>query len=997
MSEGEPGELVIRLLGPFAVWVEGKPLPSLRSVKGQWLLALLVLRHGREVSRAWLAEMLWPDSLQAEALTSLRQSLSNLRRALGHQAYRLGTPTTRQVTFDLSGADVDVLRFDQAVTHGHAGALREAIGLYRGALLEGCAEGWALREREGRQQAYLRALETLATQALADGQEAEAAHLLRLGADLDPFQQGLHRNLMQALAKGGDIGEALETYLRLRARLRREHNADPDPETTRLYQQLRAQARRQAQPRSEPPPDSPAPTPPCHVPVPLTDLLGREQALREIEAHLLTHRLVTLTGTGGAGKTRLAIEVCRRTLDDYPEGAWFVDLSALNAPYRVALEVATTLNVREEQGRNWPQRLSDFLADKRLLLVLDNCEHLVEACAELARTLLQACPHLRVLATSRQKLGLMGEVVWQAPPLPVPARDAPHDPEALMEYAAVQLFVERARTVSRSFPWSARHADAVAEICRRLDGLPLAIELAAGLVEILSPQEIALRLEHRFDLLQGADPTRPLRQQTLRAMIDWSYDLLSADERALLRRLSVFRGGWTLQAAEALCKAEAVLEPPSAFQLAPVEVLHGLRRLVGKSLVLTEGRDGETRYRLLESIREYGVERLREQGEWEDARTRHRAFYVALAERAASELMGLEQARWLECLEADHDNFRLALEVAVEDRLQVVSALRLAGALGQFWQIHGYFGEGRTYLNRLLALVPEGEQRLRAQALLWAGMLAHYQGDAATAQAQAEEALTLWEVLEDVRGTALTLGCLAIIAKERGDLEEAKRLFERSLEGSRVAQDRFRQAWSLGYLGILAANQGDYAAARRYYEESLALRRKLRDIWGIAASLNNLGQLAHQEGDYERACSLLEESLAIRRTLEDRRNIAISLNLLGRIACRQGDLAAAWTQQQESLALCWELRDRRSLAYSLEAIAQLALLQAHSERAIRLFAAASSLRLAIRAPLPPAEQVDYAQCLAQLQAQVGAEAFAAAWAEGLALTLEEAVTLAQQA
>lgn len=992
MTDDGTAPLTLELLGPFALKVNGAPARPLRSQKGQGLLALLALRQGREVSRAWLAQTLWPDSEIEEAQTSLRQSLSDLRRALSDQAGRLASSSTKMLCLDLTGAEVDVLRFDQAIAKGDTEALEKAVALYRRPFMEDCLEAWAFQEREKRQQDYLKALETLAMQAMADGSPDRAVAYLRPGVETDLSHQSLHRALMQAYAKQGDYESALQVFQELRRRLFASSYGEPQPETQALYQTLRDQARRRSRPavlRSAPL----AGPPPCHLPRPLTPLIGREQAVQEITALLLSTRLVTLTGTGGIGKTRLAIQSAQEMAENFTHGVWFAALESLSHSNLLPQTVAALLGAPEERGKPHLDSLVEYLQSRQLLLVLDNCEHLIEACAELARTLLRECAGLTLLATSREKLGLMGETVWRVPSLAIPEEDQDDATEGLQSSPAIRLFAERAHAAQNDFALSNENLAEVTQICRRLDGIPYAIELAAALVESLPVAEIVTRLNDRFQLLDSGDRTLPARQRTLRAMIDWSYDLLSGPERLLLARLSVFSGGWTLQAAEAVCS--------DGEELQNWQVVKTHSRLVTKSLVMTGERDGQPRSHLLETMRQYGRELLEKAQETEPLRRAHYDYFRRMAAEAEPELVGPTQQTCLILLEADHTNLRHALEGQIvslteteqqDTKSETQNLLRFSASLGRFWQIRGYFSEGRDLLLRILAL-PQAQDRTaeRADALTWAGLLCLFQGDYATARPLCEEGLSIWQKLHDDRGIAGALGCLGILVKDQGDPAGARRLFEESLKYGQAAGDRAGVAGSLGYLGIVAIDMGDTPAAFAYFEQSLALRRELQDRWGIAASLNNLGVLHRKQGRYTEAKTYLEESLELRRHLGDRRNIAVCLNNLGLIACQTADFSQARACFEESMRLSWDLGERRSLAYSLEAFARLAQAEEEWDRAVTLWGAAAALRETIGSPLTPPEQALHQQNLEAARNTLGTAAFEAALSRGDTYTLEKAM------
>jgi DNA-binding SARP family transcriptional activator len=541
--------LSLRLFGPFTGVVHGQPLPKPRSRKETWLLALLALHADAPLERTWFTETLWPDALGEAASYNLRRSLYGLRVALGPEADRLLAPTPRTLRLDLTGADCDVASFDAAVRRGDEASLKEAVALYSGPLLLGCPEEWAFPERQSRERAVVGALETLAASARARGNLAEAAAQLGRALEIDPFRETALRLLLETLAAQQNHAAVTTAYQAYRRRLRDELNVDPAPETIALFRQLQMEARQPATPKPSAPEAVPSPQASTHLPTPLTALIGRVQETEAVAAALDDARLVTLTGTGGVGKTRLALAVAHKLASEFADGAWFADLAPLADPKLMVQAVLTALGAREAPGRSPSEALAEFLRPKRLLLVLDNCEHLVMACAHLSRALLEQCPGLHILATSREPLGVAGEVQWRVPSLSLPGDAA----TGTAESEAVRLFVARVRQARPGWkPTEAEYA-AVAAIVLRLDGLPLAIEMAAARMRALPVGQIASRLGDAFRLLSGPGGGPVPRQQTLRATLDWSWDLLSEDEKALLARLSVFAGGWTLEAAEAVC------------------------------------------------------------------------------------------------------------------------------------------------------------------------------------------------------------------------------------------------------------------------------------------------------------------------------------------------------------------------------------------------------------------------------------------------------------
>ena len=692
---------------------------------------------------------------------------------------------------------------------------------------------------------------------------------------------------------------------------------------------------------------------PNNLPQQTTSFIGREKQVEEVKALYAGTRLLTLTGAGGSGKTRLSLQVAADLLTGDGDGVWLVELAVLTDPALVPQAVAGVLGVKEQAGQPVQNTLVEALKAKRLLLVLDNCEHLVAACASLSADLLRACPGVHILASSREPLNVAGEQVYRVPPLTLPDPRRAQTAETLSQFEAVRLFIERAQAVQPSFAVTSGNAPAVAQVCFHLDGIPLALELAAARVRSLSVEEINTRLGQRFRLLTGGSRVALPRQQTLRALIDWSYDLLLGPEKTLLCRLSVFAGGWTVAAAEGVCAGEAIED---------WEVLDLLTGLADKSLVVyEEGADGEAgRYRLLETIRQYAGDRLGESGEAEAVQGRSASWFLALAEEAEPHLRGPEQALWSGRLEREHDNLRAGLTWYEQRGEGGEEGLRLAGALWRFWWMRGHLSEGRQWLGRALVRTPpeavgragagvRGGSAAWAKALNGAGRLAGGQGDYAEARALYKEGLAIWRLLGDQQNTA----------------------------------------GSLNGLGNAAQAQGDLAGARALYEESLAISRQLGDRGGIANSLYNLGLVAQAQGDYAGARSLSEESLTIQRQLGDQAGIANSLCNLGTMAQGQGDLAGARALYEEGLAISRHLGDRGGIAEGLDGLACVARGQSQLSRAARLGGAASALRESIGSSQTPAEQETTDKTMGAVREALGGGAFAAAWDAGRAMTMEQ--------
>jgi predicted ATPase/DNA-binding winged helix-turn-helix (wHTH) protein len=686
--------------------------------------------------------------------------------------------------------------------------------------------------------------------------------------------------------------------------------------------------------------------PRSNLPELLTSFVGRERELAELQGLLAHHRLLTLTGAGGVGKTRLAMHLAAAVIEGYKDGVWLVELAALSDPVLVPQAVNGVLGLKVQGGKSLTERLTGHLQAKQLLLVLDNAEHLIAACEQLSETVLRQCARVTFLVTSRERLGVQGEMTYRVPSLSAPdgSRDATAD--SIVAYDSVRLFSERVRLHRPHFAITNQNAPALADVCRRLDGIPLAIELAAARVRSMSVEELNEHLEVR--LLKTDSRTALPRQQTLRALIDWSYDLLSTAEGALFLRLAVFAGGWTLVAAEQVCTDESVGKDA---------VLEVLASLADKSLLLVEERDGATRCRLLETVRQYARERMAAadgEGRWRD---RHLEYFSALAVEVEPLLKGPELQFGLDRLETEHDNLRLALDWAASGYGDALAGLRIAASTWWFWQVRGHRREGRRWLSLLLAAAPPREAlATRAKALRGAGALAREQGDYAAAEALHREALAIRRELGDRSGTAFVLGSLGTVAIERGDFDAGRALEEESLAIQRELGDLPSVAQVLNNLGELAYYQGDYVTARARLEESVAIYRQLRNDWGISMSVSNLGMVARAEGNLAEALTRLKEGLLIRRGL--------------------GDIS-------------------RGVALSLEEFACLALALGSPGPAARIWGQAERLRQLHDVPMFPTLLVHHQRQVAAARAAMNNDAaFDGAWHDGHAMTLEQAIEYA---
>ncbi len=732
--------------------------------------------------------------------------------------------------------------------------------------------------------------------------------------------------------------------------------------------------------------DFPAPrtteAPRSNLTIEVTSFVGREREIEQATRILESAPLLTLTGPGGVGKTRLGLRLARVLLDRFEDGSWIVELGALTDPDFVLPTVIEALGVGESTGRSLLATVVDHLRTQRLLLVLDDCDPVLAACAELAEALVRSCPAVHLVVTSREALGVQGEVILPIASLLTPDASGQLDPGDLDAFDACRLFVERARAVQPDFSVTERNARAVAQVCRRLDGIPLALELAAARVRALPVEQIAARLDDRFRLLTGGSRVAVARHQTLRATMDWSYDLLAEPERAVLQRLSVFAGGASLEAAEAVCAGDPV---------EPVEILDILSRLVDKSLVVADATSSEARFRLLETVREYARSRLVEAGEGDVAPRRHRDWYLGLVDKASTAFFrGPEPGAWLRRLDGEHDDLRAALEWSLDQPGEGGAGLRIAAGLWRFWEIRGHLTEGRGWLERMVAAVGSEVSPLRANALTGAGSLAFMQGDFRAASTFHEESLALHRRMGDRHAIAYAASNLANAAVQLGDLARARELYDESIALARELGDVRGTAFGTINLADVPARQGDVEGARALYEEALALIRGLGDRWMEAFALDNFALSTSRTGDRETARSLHVEALAILEELGDERGVARVLTHLADLALAAGDTARARGLLRQGLAIRQAVGDMPGLASAMESLAG-AVAADDGEAAARLHGAAESLRESIRAIVPPQAAAAHDQGLADLETRLGQERFEAARRQGRSMSPNEAL------
>ncbi len=940
-SEDQGTQLTFRLLGPLEVEAGGRPL-ALGGPRQRALLAQLLLSANEVVRRERLMDGLWGDEPPSTAANALQVAVHGLRKALGSGRIARQGPG---YVLRAEPGEVDRERFETLVAQARgeqpAEAVRllsEALSLWRGPALADVADapfaGPAIAQLEERR---LLAAEERIEAELALGRHAQlVAELDALIAE-HPLRERLRRQKMLALYRSGRQAEALEAYAEARRVLVGELGIEPSKELHELESAILRQ-----DPALTGSAQAALTGVQANLPAPPTALIGRRLEVAAVTGLLRRAdvRLVTLTGPGGTGKTRLALQAAAELAAEHADGVVFVDLAPLEDDALVASTIAHALGAAEGEVAT-VERLKQELRPKALLLVLDNFER-VDAAAPVVSELLAGAPDLKVLVTSRAVLRLSGEHEYLVPPLRTPDPARARDVEELARNEAVALFVARARAVQHGFTLSRENRGAVAEVCVALEGLPLAIELAAARVGSLSPPALLDRLEQRLELLTGGPRDAPERHQTLRATIDWSHGLLDPAERELFAGLAVFAGGCTLAAVETIFEA-------------PLETLEGL---VAKSLLQREqGVPGEVRFRMLETVREYALERLAASVEADDARRRHALYFAGLAEQGAEVLwgpvQGPEHEIWLDRLEADHDNLRAAL--AWGSRHHDETTLRLAAAMFEFWESRGYIREGREWLERALERGSGAAAPLRAKALHAAGYLAYDQGDYERGDEHCEASLALYRELGDKEGEGRTVHVLGWAAEYRGDVIRAATLAEESLSLARQLGHVRGVIVSLGRMALAAAKRGDFAAAEAMLDEALALAREHEDRVGEGGILGTWGELVAQQGDHEAGGRMLAESIVLYR----------------------------------------EAGHPRAIPSVIHQIAALAELRGVTEQAVQLFGASNQLYETVGASLPPSVQVEYRATLDRARAALGEAAFEAAWEYGRTLPPEQAVELAR--
>ncbi|HEY8684178.1 MAG TPA: BTAD domain-containing putative transcriptional regulator [Chloroflexota bacterium] len=986
--------LKIQLLGRFRVTVGPVTLEErdwhLR--KAAMIVKLLALAPNHRLHREQVIDLLWPELASKAAENNLHHALHVARRTLDPsgtmRALRLEEATV--VLHWPAEVWTDVEAFETSLAAARrsrvSASYRRALALYTGDLLPGDRyEDWAADRRVALHTLFVAGQLELAACYKAEGEYGEAIEALQRAVTAEPALEEGHVELMRLYARAGQRQQAIRQYEQLKTSLARELDVEPEAATRALYSQILAgtipdvgvegaSSERSRNRRH-------------NIATPLSSFVGRDEVVTELLDLAGRCRLLTLTGAGGAGKTRLAGYLGYQLIPEYEDGVWMVELASLSDGLLIAQEVARALSIPERPGESPHSAIVAGVAQKRLLLLLDNCEHLIESCAAFAQLLLRSCPLLHMIVTSREPLNVPGEVTYVVPPLSLPDLRSVYEPEQMAKTEAVGLFLDRARSRQPGFALTPANAAAVARICRQVDGLPLAIELAASRVGVLSVEGIADRLVDALAFLTGGSRTVDPRQQTLRGALDWSYDLLSEPERALFWRLSVFAGGWTLESAEAI---------GASSDTGSESVLDLLTRLVDKSLVVADLAVGDTvRYTLLEPVRQYARLHLARSGEVEWLERLHAEHFAALAQAAEDGFMGPEQAVWFNRLDQEHYNLRGALRHSI-DRAEDEIGLRIMGTSWRYWAGHGHTTEGRTWLAQLFTL-PESATTtpaVRAAAFHAAGALAYYQGDYTEAAAYYERELSLLRALGDLERMTILLSNLALVVKEQGDYDRAWALHEEGLTLALEIGSERGQAANLNNMGILQQDKGNYERAAELHDRALVIQRQKDDRRGIMITLNNLGAIALERGRLDRVTDYAEGALAIAHELGHIQSSIVAVMNLGLVAQEEGDFRSARERYHEGIQLAEPIGDKRRMMECLEHLAALACAERQYRRVAMLNGAVAAMRTRSGIGQSPPDRPRLESAVQGAREALGNAEFETTELKGAALTTEDALQYA---
>jgi len=906
----------ISLLGSFELEINGKAL-RLPTRKAEGLLAYLVL-HRSVQSRERIASLFWGDSPDELARRSLRTALSALRKELG-ESFIITDRETIQLNPEFP-IWVDVHEMEMQAKEILAGNQHASIDpdLYRSDLLRDVYDDWVLEEREHYRKLFINSLlqhiQTLKT----NGEYTRAIPLAQKIISIDPANEYAYQHLIFCQHALGNRSEALKSYEEASRRLMEELGVEPSRDMVALYEQVRKSTDG----------ESAFNFAKSNLPNPLTSFIGREHEIKTLTQIFETTRLLTLTGVGGCGKTRLSIQLAAQINDQFPDGVWWIELAAIQDENLLAATIKKTLGMSDSHGDSAEESLIKYLYTRRALLVMDNCEHIITACARLAENMLQQCPALKILTTSREALGIHGEIAWLVPSLSLPSADQTVD---LMKFECPRLFLERATMYRPDLQFNESNAETILRICRALEGIPLAIELAAARVKTLSLEQLASRLDDKLNLLTTGSRAAQPRQQTLRATIDWSYELLSKEEQIVLQRLSVFYGTWSLEAAEFVCADD---------DIASNEILDLITRLLDKSLLVSENRAVEIRYHILEIVRQYALEKLDETGQTEQVRDRHAQYYSKLAQQVRPAWFTKQQSRLIKQFDADYPNLRVALAWGLENSQRSTNwknGLRLAVALGPFWNFLAEYNEGKLWLTKATdeidAVLLESDSRsqersgllsIKAQALYEFGFLVWFQSFYDQARLIFLECSEIHKELNDPTGLAYSNMFLAHSAWGLGDQDGARSLWAQSLEQFHKTDNSWGAGMVHSFRGRAEREVENYDQAEREYDQCLQLFGAVGDDWGLGISLSHQGMIAFQKNDPEKALDLFRQRLVISKKAGFRQSIGYSIFLMGMAAWKLNDPDSVQNNMLEALAYFYQIGNHATLAECLLGLAWVA-------------------------------------------------------------------------
>lgn len=980
--------LRIGLLGQFRLSLEDQVLPTLaqRRKRASDIIKLLALQPKQRLHREQVLEALWPDLEEKSGMNNLHQNLYHARRMLEPGLSRGARP--RFLTFEhetlvlYAGGPVEVdyaeflLLVNQARRQSDAALYEAAVALYRGDLLpEDIYEDWTEPQRDEARLLYLAALIELAQLLEQRGDLLRACHFLEQAIAKEPTAEAAHLALMQIYARTGRRMEAIRQFQTLREALVQELGEEPDESTRAVYEQVLQQLPNLPELSA---PDEPKQAHQGWVPVPLSPLVGREVALEETLQLLSSTRCLTLTGAAGSGKTRLAQELASRLQGQYKGGVWWVELAALSDARMILPAVAQVLGV---QGTSQPplKSILERLQGYRALLVLDNCEHLIDGCAETAIQLLESLPELQLMATSRESLGIVGEIAWVVAPLEVPNPKADKHPGELDRYESVRFLLGRIRQHQPRYQLSPGNAPYLAQICRRLEGLPLALELAATWVGMLSLEQIVARLDNSLRLLTRGQRGAERHHQTLEAALQWSYNLLREHERGLFVRLAVCAGGWSLEAAEMLC---------TDLGFTAAELAEGHARLVRTSMVLALEEDLRLRFRMLEPVRQFGLAQLEAEGLTEVTRKRLLEWYLTEATHIAPKLTGAEQAQWYSYLSTEYENLRAVLWWS--QRAEIELGLQLAARLWRFWQVKGHAQEMLAWFEESLPKAAQVSPDILAEAYNAAGIMARTCGRYASSFKYLEQALAFRRSLGDRRGEAIALNNLAVSARDQADYSKVEYYCRQSLSIVGEIGDKNLEALGLMNLGVALRGQAQNEAAREYFQHSLAIFSELGEKRSVAALYNYLGGLAQDQGHWQEAQLLYQQSLELNQELGDFWGLGISTNNLAALWYEQQDFAKAWEVLLQSLTYYHRAGVRHGLNECFETLARIAYKRGNPEQSVWALGVLEHLETSIGLAVSPEQQGLRKQLEEELTEIMGPPAFALAYQDGRSVSLEHA-------